>query len=217
MTNGIKVLTHKKICIINYKLNNISSIIKALNEIGITFDVLENGEELNDYTHIIIPGIGSFEAGVKKLKSQNFYEKLSKIKIKNNVKILGICLGMQLLFEESEESTNKLVSGLSFIKGKVKKMEENISKKIFIPHIGWNKIDKKSGINQFEIDIENDYYFANSYYVEPQDQNVIKYIFKHGKHYPAVIQSGNCYGFQFHPEKSDNGIKIIKHFCSLDL
>lgn len=207
-------MKYKKICIINYKLNNISSIIKALKENNIQFDVLEDGSELEKYTHIILPGIGSFEAGVRQLKLQNFFQKLNKPK--QDSKILGICLGMQLLFECSEESEDKSVAGLSLIKGKVKKMSENIDLKIYIPHIGWNKIENKSEIKNIKINTQNDFYFANSFYVNPDDKNIIKYTFQHGHTYPAAIQFKNYYGFQFHPEKSSSGIDILKNFCNID-
>ena len=207
-------MTYKKVCLINYKLNNISSVAKALKESEIEFDVLEDGKELINYSHIIIPGVGSFDAGVAQLKSQNFFRKLCEIK--NNVKILGICLGMQLLFEQSEESSEKFISGLSLIKGKVKKISQSTSNKIYIPHIGWNTIDMKLDLKNIKLRTDKDFYFANSYYVEPKDQNIIKYVFRHGKYYPAVIQYKNYYGFQFHPEKSENGIHILKDFCNLD-
>lgn len=207
-------MTHRKVCVINYKLNNISSVVKALKESEIKFDVLVDGDKLDDYSHIIIPGIGSFAAGVAQLKSQNFYDKLCDID--KSVKILGICLGMQLLFEESQESGKKFIAGLSLIKGKVKKMNQNISKRVYIPHIGWNKIDLKLDIKNIKIKTDKDFYFANSYYVEPEDETIVKYFFRHGKNYPAIVQYGNCYGFQFHPEKSDNGINILKDFCNLD-
>jgi len=214
MKNGIKVLTYKKVCVINYRLNNISSVVKALKEYEIKFDLIEDGKELDNYSHIIIPGIGSFDAGVAQLKLQNFYDKLCNLK--KSIKILGICLGMQLLFEESEESSKKSINGLSLIKGKVKKMDQSISKKVYIPHIGWNKIDLKLDVKNIKIKTDKDFYFANSYYVEPVDQNIVKYVFRHGKNYPAIVQHDNCYGFQFHPEKSGNGINILKDFCNLD-
>ena len=84
---------------------------------------------------------------------------------------------------------------------------------IYIPHIGWNKIEKLSNLNYFEIDSRSDFYFANSYCVNPKKKDVIKFTFLHGKKYPAVIQEDNYVGFQFHPEKSKAGIEILKSFC----
>ena len=110
----------KKICIINYKINNISSIKKAISSIGFDFDEVENGRELDKYTHIILPGIGSFDTGISQLKKLDLYSKL--INLSNKSFIFGICLGMQLFFEKSEESKEN-ATGLGIIKGNLKKLK----------------------------------------------------------------------------------------------
>ena len=207
------MIKKKKICLIDYKLNNISSVIKALNECKVSFDVIEDGKNLGDYSHIILPGIGSFEAGVRQLKSQNFFEKLKNLK--ENTKILGICLGMQLLFEGSEECDNSEIRGLGLIKGKVRKMKDNLEAHIYIPHSGWNSIKKKKDM-KFDIKVDKDYYFANSYHVCPINKDDIKFVYKHGIEYCAVVNKEDYFGFQFHPEKSENGIRILNSFCKLD-
>jgi len=210
---GIKVLMTKKICIIDYKINNISSIKKAIQKTGHEFNVIENSEQLINYSHLILPGVGSFDAGIRQLKNLNFFEPL--IKIKNKVHIFGICLGMQLLFEKSEESKNN-TSGLGIIKGTVKKISSYNNYNIFTPHVGWNNIYSAVGKNIFNINEKKDFYFSNSFYVDPEDKNLIQYYFLHGTEYPAVIKKDNIYGVQFHPEKSDEGIKILGDFCNLD-
>ena len=161
-----------------------------------------------------MPGIGSFEAGVRQLKSQNFFEKLKNIK--KNTKILGICLGMQLLFETSEECKNPDTRGLGLIKGKVQKMKENLEAGIYIPHIGWNSIQKKKDIKKIDIKVDKDYYFANSYHACPNNKADIKFVYNHGLEYCAVVNKEDYFGFQFHPEKSENGIRILNSFCKLD-
>ncbi|MDA7689413.1 imidazole glycerol phosphate synthase subunit HisH [Candidatus Pelagibacter sp.] len=202
----------KKICIIDYKINNISSIKKAVQETGHEFNVIDNGEQLDNYSHIILPGIGSFEAGVRQLKRLNFFEPL--IKNKNKIYFFGICLGMQLLLEKSEEDKNGS-NGLGIIKGSVKKILAKKNFNVYCPHIGWNNIYAKDSKNLFNINEKKDFYFANSFYVDPDDKNLIEYYFFHGAEYPSIIKKDNIFGVQFHPEKSKEGIKILNDFCSL--
>ena len=128
--------------------------------------------------------------------------------------IFGICLGMQLLFEESEESKDKTL-GLGIIKGSVKKIISDKKNNIYIPHIGWNNIYSKKNKKLFKIEEKKDFYFANSYHAMPQDKSLIEYFFFHGNEYPAIIKKDNIYAAQFHPEKSDEGIEIINNFLSL--
>ena len=202
----------KKICIIDYKINNISSIKKAVQETGHKFNVIDNGEQLDNYSHVILPGIGSFEAGVRQLKRLNFFEPL--IKNKNKIYFFGICLGMQLLLEKSEEDKNGS-NGLGIIKGSVKKILAKKNFNVYCPHIGWNNIYAKDSKNLFNINEKKDFYFANSFYVDPDDKNLIEYYFFHGAEYPSIIKKENIFGVQFHPEKSKEGIKILNDFCSL--
>ena len=202
----------KKICLIDYKINNISSIKKALQETGHEFNVIDNGEQLDNCSHVILPGIGSFEAGVRQLKQLNFFEPL--IKNKNKIYLFGICLGMQLLLEKSEENKNAS-NGLGIIKGSVKKILAKKKFNVYCPHIGWNNIYAKDSKNLFNINEKKDFYFANSFYADPDDKNLIEYYFFHGAEYPSIIKKDNIFGVQFHPEKSKEGIKILNDFCSL--
>ena len=166
----------KKICIIDYKINNIASIKKAVQETGNDFDVVDSSKNLQNYSHIILPGVGSFDSGVKQLKKLNLFESL--IKNINKKLFFGICLGMQLLFEKSEESENNTV-GLGVIKGSVKKIISQKDYGIFNPHIGWNNIYSKKDRNLFNINEKKDFYFANSFYVDPEDKSLIEYSFLH--------------------------------------
>jgi glutamine amidotransferase len=204
----LKVLMNKKLCIIDYGINNIHSVGKALLRARINFEIINNANKLNDFTHVILPGVGSFDVGIKKLKERNFYSFLKK---NDNLKIFGICLGMQLLFDSSEESFFG-EKGLSLIEGKVLKMKSYKKQNINIPQIGWNELVK---VNESELMNElnqQSFYFVNSYYVDPIDKNLIKFNYLHGKHYPAIIKKNNIFATQFHPEKSDNGLSIFKYF-----
>lgn len=212
MTCGLKALMTKKICIIDYKINNISSIKKAIKETGHEYDVIDDGNLLYNYSHVILPGIGSFDTGVNQLKKLNFFNIL-KDNIEN-LHLFGICLGMQILFEKSNENESQL-DGLGILKGSVKKIEEQKKFSVYCPHLGWNNIYSSKDKNLFNMSTEKDYYFANSHYIDPIDKNIIEYSFYHGAEYTAAIKKDNIYGVQFHPEKSKDGIKILKDFCNL--
>ena len=206
----------KKTCIIDYSINNIASISKALDKINQKYEVIESGKSLKYFSNIILPGVGSFDKGIDELKKRNFYKEL--INLPETKFILGICLGMQLLFTKSEESIDQNVHGLNLIQGKVIKLKIDKKNNIFVPHVGWNSVYKNNqGENDFwKIENEDDtFYFANSYIVEPIDSKIIKYFFNHGRDYPAIIQDKNIFATQFHPEKSQNGMKILKRFCEL--
>jgi len=206
----------KKTCIIDYSINNIASISKALDKINQKYEVIESGKSLKYFSNIILPGVGSFDKGIDELKKRNFYKEL--INLPETKFILGICLGMQLLFTKSAESIDQNVHGLNLIQGKVIKLKIDKKNNIFVPHVGWNSVYKNNqGENDFwKIENEDDtFYFANSYIVEPINSKIIKYFFNHGRDYPAIIQDKNIFATQFHPEKSQNGMKILKRFCEL--
>ena len=199
---------NKKLCIIDYGINNIHSVGKALSRAEINFKIINNANKLNNFTHVILPGVGSFDVGIKKLKERNFYNFL---KNNNNLKIFGICLGMQLLFDSSEESLFG-EKGLGLIKGKVVKMKSYKKQNIYIPQIGWNELSKANKSELMNELNKQSFYFVNSYYVDPEDKDIIKFNYLHGKFYPAIIKKDNIFATQFHPEKSDNGLSIFKDF-----
>ena len=206
----------KKTCVIDYSINNIASICKALDKINQNYEVIDNGKDLKHFSNIILPGVGSFDKGINELKKRNFYTEI--ISLPDTKFILGICLGMQLLFTKSEESLDKNINGLNLIQGEVIKLKIDKENNIFVPHVGWNSIYKNSSEKNDFWMIENEddtFYFANSYIVQPINSGIIKYFFDHGKSYPAIIQDKNIFATQFHPEKSQNGIKILKRFCEL--
>tara|TARA_B110000003_G_scaffold251255_1_gene264878 strand:- start:383 stop:1003 length:621 start_codon:yes stop_codon:yes gene_type:complete len=204
----------KKICVIDYGVNNISSICKALKKINEEYEVVSEKDQIKDFSNIILPGVGSFDSGMNVIKNKGFDISLKKA-ASNGQFILGICLGMQLLFNKSEESI-KNIDGLNIIKGNVSKIRSDNSNNIYVPHVGWNSIfeSNTNDINLLKKDDKKDFYFVNSYYVIPENKDIIKYYFRHGKNYPAIIKDKNVIATQFHPEKSINGLIILKKFCS---
>ncbi len=204
----------KKVCIIDYGINNISSVAKALKKIDINFEIIKDSKKLCNFSHIILPGIGSFGSGMSQLIKNKF-----DIELKNSYQkgknILGICLGMQLLFEKSEE-TSKKIEGLKILEGNVSLMKVDKKNSIHVPQVGWNKIYpnlKSNYLLDFK-DHGSDFYFIHSFVVRPKKKEIVKYLFKHGSSYPAIIKKDNVLATQFHPEKSQNGLIILRKFIS---
>lgn len=189
------------ISIINSGSGNIGSLKNMLNYLGFECNICDCPEKLNTGKFIFLPGVGSFDGMVNSLKKKNFYNFL---KHKNNYKdkmLIGICVGMHVLFEKSEEGKE---AGLELINGKVKKFK-NINLKL--PHMGWNSV---VGEAFYENCNKMKFYFAHSYYVECEANKIIAYSF-YGKNFPSIIQSGNILGIQFHPEKSHvNGMELLR-------
>ena len=202
------------IAIINYGVGNLFSLESSFNAIGQDVKVTSNAEDLKKSERIILPGVGAFEDAARKLKSSGLVESLLN-EVKRGKPILGICLGMQLLFEKSFEFGEH--EGLNLIPGAVRYIGEVIPKDLKIPQIGWNclklgKADEKSGI----IKNEGEYvYFVHSY-AAFCDEKFITATTNYGADLTASVQNKNVYGVQFHPEKSGNvGLNILRAFCEV--
>ncbi len=198
------------IAIIDYGAGNLKSVTNALDFLKVKYKVASNAEDIKKADKIIFPGVGSFGDCIKSLQKKGLIEPL-KDGITNKP-YLGICLGLQVLFEESEES--KGVKGLSIFKGKCKKF---INKELKVPQIGWNSIDiiKKDNILK-QIKNKSYFYFVHSYYVEPKNKNIISTKTDYGIEYCSGITKNNIFAFQFHPERSgDIGLEILKNFINL--
>jgi glutamine amidotransferase len=208
-----------KIIIINYGVGNILSIKNSISFHGYAPIVTNDHKEIENASHIILPGVGSFPSAMKKLRDLNLIEPISVAR-KNNSHILGICLGMQLLFTNSEEF--ELTKGLNLIRGniiKLNKFNSNFNSKL--PNIGWRNCevdDLNNNINILKkISSTDEFYFLHSYGLSnyEKDLNVSKSNYQNVK-FPAVINYKNIYGCQFHPEKSGpQGLRIIKNFLDL--
>lgn len=208
---GMSLLTYNnKIAIVDYGINNVSSVSKALKQCNIEHIVTSNPKYLESCNHIILPGVGSFESGIENLQINGLDEAIIHA-VKKGAYLLGICLGMQMLFDKSEES-KKNTRGLGLLKGK--SVRFNAHDRITIPHIGWNEVfvrDKNEITSTFR---KTDQYFIHSFYVIPEDSDIISCECFHGVNFPAIVVKNNIYGVQFHPEKSLKGIEFIKKFCS---
>ena len=195
-----------KVGIINLKLNNIYSIHQLFKYLKSKVTIIDQSKNLKKYDIIVLPGDGAFKEGMKKLKSSKLYDEIinfSKIKEK---KVLGICLGMQLLFDKSSEFG--YCKGLGLVNGKVTKLPK---KSAFVPNIGWRKL-KTSKNKIFNLFNKSYFYFSHSFYAVPKKSKIITSFINHGnKKICTSIQYENIFGMQFHPEKSHKeGVKLIK-------
>jgi len=202
----------KKVAIINFGMGNLNSVQISLNYLAIKNDILDNPKNIFDYSHIVLPGVGSFKKAINNLKKIGFFNSLLKVSKNKNQKILGICLGMQLLFESStEEGSSK---GLGILKGKVEKFTISRTKNIKIPHVGFNQVyfDKKNDFYK-DVSVNSDFYFDHSYRVTEFNDEINSGITHYGEKFLSSFNKGNIFGTQFHPEKSQsNGLLILRNF-----
>jgi glutamine amidotransferase len=201
------------ISIINYGLGNLGSIVNMLKKVGFESRIISKPEDLNEATKIILPGVGSFDTGMNNLIYGGWIDILNKKVLEDKIPVLGICLGMQLMCNCSEEGT---IPGLGWFNADVKKFKSD-DYGFKIPHIGWNTIEqKKSSILFDEIFFERRYYFVHSYYVLAHNLDDILATTEYGLIYSSALQRNNLFGVQFHPEKSHKyGTSLLYNFAKI--
>lgn len=197
------------ITIIDYGLGNLASLSNAFKKLKIPVRISDKAAVLQKSTALILPGVGAAGAGIKNLKGKKLDQAILK-QVNEGKPILGICLGMQLLFTQSDEGN---ISCLNLVKGRVKKFNSSLK----VPQIGWNQVsvEKKSDLLT---SIENGsyFYFVNSFYCDPVDKSDIAGKTEYGVNFCSVFEKDNIYGVQFHPEKSGStGLKVLKNFTQL--
>ena len=200
------------IAIIDYDAGNIKSVEKALHFIGEEAILTRDREEVLAADRIILPGVGCFSDAMDNLHKYDL-PAVIKEAVDKKIPFLGICLGLQLLFEESEESPG--VKGLELLPGQILKIPAGADLKI--PHMGWNSLHLQNQGRLFAgLGAEEYVYFVHSYYLKAKDTQVVKATTEYGVTIDASVESGNVFGCQFHPEKSsDVGLKILKNFAAI--
>jgi glutamine amidotransferase len=196
--------------IIDYGMGNLRSVQKALEALGYEAFISSDKEELSRAKGLILPGVGAFPDAMKNLKSSGL-DLLVKEYAEENKPVLGICLGMQLLFDVSYEVCE--CKGLGLINGRVLKLDESLK----IPHMGWNDLALAENCPLLEgVEEGNFVYFVHSYYVEMGNGKDLNAYTNYGVKVPAIVSRGNVFGAQFHPEKSGStGMQILKNFGEL--
>ena len=201
-----------KAIIVNYGMGNINSVVNAFKFLGVDCKLSDKAEEIKNYPMVILPGVGSFKQAMSNLKKLKLIDELKNLALIKKRKILGICLGMQLLGESStEDGHNK---GLEIVKNKVTKFEFNKENILRVPHVGFNNIiDLSKNFPLFEeVNINDNFYFVHSYKMN-LEKNKKYALCSYGSKFLAAFQDDNIFGVQFHPEKSQSsGLKVLSNF-----
>ncbi|MCQ2543540.1 MAG: imidazole glycerol phosphate synthase subunit HisH [Lachnospiraceae bacterium] len=198
------------IAIIDYDAGNIKSVEKAVNKLGYECVITRDIDLLKKADKLILPGVGAFEDAMGKLNEYGLTEVIRELVLEEKKPFMGICLGLQLIFDSSEEGVG--VKGLSLVPGKIVRLPEGDNRKI--PHMGWNSLHFPKESTLFKGVDEGSYvYFVHSYYLQADDENVVAATSEYGATIHAAIETGNIYATQFHPEKSSTvGLKILNNF-----
>ena len=199
------------VAVIDYGVGNLFSLCSSLERIGADVCVTSDPEEIRKAEKLILPGVGAFADAAAKLRASNL-DQVIREQAANGKEIMGICLGMQLLFEKSYEFGEH--TGLGLLKGSVIPMAGTIPEGLKIPHIGWNALAFSRESELLRYIQEGDcVYFVHSFYVDPSAESVVATA-EYGRQVTAAVQKGNVMGCQFHPEKSGEvGLNILRAFC----
>lgn len=200
------------IAVIDYDAGNIKSVEKALLFLGQEAIVTGDSKEILAADKVILPGVGAFGDAMVTIRSRGLDHVIRQV-VENGTPFLGICLGLQLLFERSDEAPG--VEGLGILGGEILRIPDQEGMKI--PHMGWNSLHLENNGRLFRDIEENAYvYFVHSYYLKAKDESIVKASAEYGIHIHASVEKGNVFACQFHPEKSsDVGLHILKNFVEL--
>ena len=207
-------MERKKVQIIDYGLGNLNSVGNMISKCGGSPVFIKEVSELSMKERIILPGVGAFNKGMKNLNDRDFIPLLNEAVKVNKVPILGICLGMQLLFDSSEEGNS---DGLGWIPGSVIKFSFKNDVNLKIPHMGWNTVEIKKESKLIKMtEKELRFYFVHSYHANCKNKEDILMSTVHGQTFVSAVEKDNIFGAQFHPEKSHRfGMKLLTNFLKI--
>lgn len=204
------------ITIVDYGMGNLGSIKNMFKYIGVDATIESDIDKIKNASKILLPGVGSFDTAMKKINESDLKEVLNEKALKEQIPVLGICLGMQLLTNSSEEGS---LAGLGWVPAKTISFKDRIDKKYRVPHMGWNIVNKANdslltdGFEKFD---ETRFYFVHSYFVKVEDEKNSILKTNYGIEFDSAIAKDNIFGAQFHPEKSHKyGMKLFENFARI--
>ncbi|WP_390129269.1 imidazole glycerol phosphate synthase subunit HisH [Synechococcus sp. HIMB2401] len=214
-------MSHPRVLVIDAGLGNIGSVLAALRRLDCSAERLQQppAPELSlDFTHVVLPGVGAFAAGMEALQASGWKSWIKDVWCQVDRPLLGICLGMQMLATEGTEgaSKNAVVAGLDLIPGCVDRL--NVGLDFVMPHVGWNSLHWNTPSSELSWGLPDggDMYFVHSYVFQPRDSSHGLASSDYGQQFTAVVGKGSCYGVQFHPEKSQRlGRRLLENFLAL--
>ena len=199
------------VAIIDYDAGNVMSVLRACEAVGADAVISKDADVVSHASHVILPGQGAFGDAMEHIGDAGLISAISDV-ITSGTPFLGICLGLQLLFDSSEESPG--AAGLKLISGRIKRIPDTGLK---IPHVGWNSLSLSGDGRMFkDIPDESYVYFVHSYYLEAEDKGVVKAVTHYGTDIHAAVERDNIFAVQFHPEKSsETGLKMLSNFLEI--
>ncbi len=205
-------MTKARVCVIDYGVGNLRSVEKAFAAAGASAVVSSDVRVLNEAERLVLPGVGAFGACISALKERGF-DSLVRERVAEGVPLLGVCVGMQMLFEESDEFGRH--TGLGFLRGRVRRF----ATELVVPQVGWNQVEQRGSHPLLEgVSDREFFYFVHSFYCEPFDESVVVGETDYGRSYASIVARENVCGVQFHPEKSQAaGLRLLRNFAEADL
>lgn len=203
-----------RIVVVDYGMGNLRSVANAFEAVGHPVETVARPEQLDGADGIVLPGVGAFGDAMRNLHERGFVPALEEHVRRREVPFLGLCLGMQLVATDSVE--HGAHRGLGWIPGRVVRIEPN-GRPLRVPHIGWNDVRFTDGTRLFaELGESQAFYFVHSYVLEPESQDVVSGVCEYGEPFAASIETGNLFGTQFHPEKSQRaGLAALRNFVEI--
>ncbi|MCP9747559.1 imidazole glycerol phosphate synthase subunit HisH [Lacihabitans sp. CS3-21] len=204
------------IVIVDYGLGNINAFVNIYKKLDVSIKIAKVSKDLAGVSKIILPGVGAFDHAMSQLNASGMRDDLDNLVLKEKIPVLGICVGMQILANSSEEGK---IPGLGWVQGSVKRFDESkIIHKPHLPHMGWNDVKPLSHDTIFNNIVEEPlFYFLHSYYFSANNQSNILATADYGGEFTCAVRNDNIYGVQFHPEKShSNGIELLKNFANIN-
>jgi glutamine amidotransferase len=202
----------ERVVIVDYQMGNLRSVQKAFGKVGVSADISSDFRHIQQADRLILPGVGAFGDAMRELADRQLVDPIRDF-LSSGRPFLGICLGLQLLFDQSEEGTGQ--TGLGFFAGSVRRFQ--LPEPLKVPHVGWNTVSSRAPTGLLRGIPDGSYfYFVHSYYVQPRDTQIAVLHTDYGGPFCSMVIDGNVVATQFHPEKSQQlGLQLLRNFCDL--